>query len=108
MTHETRRSLIGEPFKTGAFSSSITGLMNVDELAIDFLFAKEHGHKPDLVHVMVVSSEKVTIKISVPGLEYGVTFVTSGAALTDGFVRHNRLPPALRTELREAIARHGG
>lgn len=107
LTHKTSCSFIGEPV-VERNSIHVTGLMNADELASDFLFAKEHGHKPDLVRVMVVSSEKVTIKISVPGLEYGVTFVTSGAALTDGFVTHNRLPPALRTELREAIARHGG
>ncbi|MCH7903588.1 MAG: hypothetical protein IH944_03370 [Armatimonadetes bacterium] len=108
LNHETRHSFIAEPLKLDRGGILVSGLISVDQFASAFLSAQESGSKLDYLRVMVVPSEKLTIKISLPGLEYGTSYVTSGAALTGGFVTHNRLPPALRTELRQAIARQGG
>lgn len=107
LIHERRNSFIGAPVVEG-FTTHGTGLMSTDELATDFLYAREHGLKPDCKRVMLVPSEKVTLKISLPKLEFSATFVTSGAALTDGFVTHDRLPPAVRVALRNAIVKRGG
>ena len=108
LTHEQRNSFVGGFYDANGGREAVTELLTAEQLASFYLHIKEYRSKPNIEHVMLVPSERVTLKISLPGLEVAAIFVTAGQALTDGFVTHDRLPPAARAALRNAIAKGGG